>query len=736
MSESHREEIAKLEALYASNPAGRVFVHLAEALRKAGEGERARAILAEGLGRHGDSASGFVVLGRVLTDLRVDDEAEHAFRRVLELDAGNLIAIRGLADLSQRTSRHQEAVRWYSELLSRNPSDEEIRQLLDQAQSSVWGETQEAGGAAIEGDAAEQGDAAGPPAEAAAGAEWGEAEVAPFSAAPGDAGETEHAETEYGLLDLEALPGDLAAYAGSHGLGPFDDDADGGAEMLSWDDIGGADPDISDLLESPADTSLLHLEGGLEAEPVEIDALNIELEIVASPDDDLTLGAGAEASSVSEEWVDQPTESVDSWVGGESWVTNNPGVADQPAVGQGWMDWQETTERATPESEMATPESEMATPESEMAEPEADEADAETELDGSASQEDEPYGMAESEPTAAELIAAEVRNWSFHQQPTPGRESEAGLVTETMADLYLSQGFHQRAVEVYRVLLERRSGDEGLLAKLRQAEQAGTSQADPMAGGTEEDAGDIWLRGVGSAWAGDDSGGAVEETPYTWTDLELSGEEPEQESVHGATIEAYLRDLLSWRRAAGGEPGYAGVDVLLPATHPDMPETRSDADVTLDDGAGDSAAAGAGVAENDSTWNPAWEPWAQPAEGGAGEVVEEAVPEDEWVSADEEGSTETSAETGGFEPDQALGNRPPAWGRTPVEAAFDEWYSAVPRDEHAGSPADLELVGQDENFPHEQEANESRADGPEPSAAEEEDEDLAMFRSWLQSLKK
>jgi hypothetical protein len=42
MAESHREEIAKLEALYAGNPGGRVFVHLADAYRKAGEHERAR----------------------------------------------------------------------------------------------------------------------------------------------------------------------------------------------------------------------------------------------------------------------------------------------------------------------------------------------------------------------------------------------------------------------------------------------------------------------------------------------------------------------------------------------------------------------------------------------------------------------------------------------------------------------------------------------------------------------
>mgnify|MGYP006202799619 CR=1 FL=1 len=49
MPESSRDEIAKLEALYANNPEGRVFTHLAEAYRKAGELDRARAILEDGL---------------------------------------------------------------------------------------------------------------------------------------------------------------------------------------------------------------------------------------------------------------------------------------------------------------------------------------------------------------------------------------------------------------------------------------------------------------------------------------------------------------------------------------------------------------------------------------------------------------------------------------------------------------------------------------------------------------
>ncbi|HEX7050930.1 MAG TPA: tetratricopeptide repeat protein, partial [Longimicrobiales bacterium] len=66
MTESQRDEIAKLEALYSANPDGRIFTHLAEAYRKAGDLERARETIERGLERHGSYPSAHVVHGRVL----------------------------------------------------------------------------------------------------------------------------------------------------------------------------------------------------------------------------------------------------------------------------------------------------------------------------------------------------------------------------------------------------------------------------------------------------------------------------------------------------------------------------------------------------------------------------------------------------------------------------------------------------------------------------------------------
>jgi hypothetical protein len=160
MAEAHREEIARLEALYATHPGGRVFVHLAEAYRKSGEHDRARAVVEEGLARHADAASGYVVLGRILTDVGDPAGAQAAFGRVLELDAGNLVALRGLGELAWSSGRLEEAREHYRELLSRNPSSDEARAALTELEQTAATVAAD-GGAGAEAEPADAAAAAG-----------------------------------------------------------------------------------------------------------------------------------------------------------------------------------------------------------------------------------------------------------------------------------------------------------------------------------------------------------------------------------------------------------------------------------------------------------------------------------------------------------------------------------------------------------------------------------------------
>ncbi len=131
MPDAHREDIVKLESLYAEHPEGRIFTHLAEAYRKAGELDRAAEVLQEGLQRHPDYSSAHVVLGRVLADQGKSGEATAAFQRVLELDSHNLVALRGLGDLARGEGREADAIGYYARLLDVEPADDQVRQLMD-----------------------------------------------------------------------------------------------------------------------------------------------------------------------------------------------------------------------------------------------------------------------------------------------------------------------------------------------------------------------------------------------------------------------------------------------------------------------------------------------------------------------------------------------------------------------------------------------------------------------------
>ena len=111
-------EIEKLERRYAENPDGRFFAPLADAYRKSGNVLRALELVRAGLAKHPDYLSAHIVLGRCLLDKGDDAEAEATFRSVLNLDAENIIALKSLAEITERTGRVTEARQWLQKLLA------------------------------------------------------------------------------------------------------------------------------------------------------------------------------------------------------------------------------------------------------------------------------------------------------------------------------------------------------------------------------------------------------------------------------------------------------------------------------------------------------------------------------------------------------------------------------------------------------------------------------------------
>ena len=101
---SYTREMEKLERQFDENPR-RYAAPFAEALRKNHELERALEVIRIGLKLNPDYIPGSVILGRCQLDLGDEQAAEEAFSRVLELDQENVIALKALADITERQGR-------------------------------------------------------------------------------------------------------------------------------------------------------------------------------------------------------------------------------------------------------------------------------------------------------------------------------------------------------------------------------------------------------------------------------------------------------------------------------------------------------------------------------------------------------------------------------------------------------------------------------------------------------
>ncbi|MEX1184608.1 MAG: hypothetical protein WEF86_15490 [Gemmatimonadota bacterium] len=786
MAESHREEIAKLEDLYAGNPGGRVFVHLAEAYRKAGEHEHARRILSEGLERHADSASGYVVLGRVLADLEEDAEAESAFRRVLELDGGNLIALRWLGDLAGRSDRPAEAAAHYGELLNRNPFDDTIRDLLasaERAASDALPESADEAGTFVEAafgyetegrDEAETEQAAafdGWVPETEEDADLADLEaLTPPVVAPGFSGEGEPAELAYGDVELDALPGDLGSFAELQAEAEdYGEAASLEMNLNAW---------VNDAAEPP-------FEGALDADA----AVNRFETLEGSGETD------AEPLDV------HVFDAAD--VLGSHWTPAGPRGEFEPLLEAAELDARELADVVDGgPDDAAFGAAEDGSDEIEFAE---DAAFGEGMIDSEAVALSEPLDQAGDEhaETDLDLVAAPVDNANAGAVAIGGFEPggfsaavggpleetdqiDDGLQTETIAELYSSQGFHERAAEVYRALLRQRPGDERLSAILREAELAMRPPASTAATFEEDAAGEVWLKTAG--WT---EGGPVADvpTPYAWT-------EAGEEGPAALPIRSFLRDLIAWQPAerateVGGAATGVAAEVAVEADEPELlldEELPSAADAgPADDHAhADFASPPADIATGAAGAVPAAASTEQPPAPAAlsPEPPERVRADDPWRRADLADEPWAAAPAGAkpapieaaaasatpATPAPPAAPTPPTMPppappvaravaapvrRTgdPVEDAFLDWYGdgavtpaegslagAAPGTE-APQPAPPAIFGEvvpSNRVPRASATPFTDLDEgapPEPTDPEE-DEDLEMFRSWLQGLKK
>jgi hypothetical protein len=285
--------------------------------------------------------------------------------------------------------------------------------------------------------------------------------------------------------------------------------------------------------------------------------------------------------------------------------------------------------------------------------------------------------------------------------------SSAEVLTETMAELYRSQGLYDRAAEVYRALLMERPGDGHLRAMLQEVESAMAPSAaginvapeappfeitpepefeppppfiptapeglleperEAAASPSEDD--------VPSPWTGFNQAATSAPSLYAWK------EDARSESESGPPVSEYFRALLSWR--------------------PSKPVQSSFVEAPPE------------------TFEPNVFDLGQPLETAEQPLFEEpSAPADTSFHG---GSAAAPHQGMPWEETAAAGANRPASGEA-TDDDFDDWFAAEPPQEEPGEPQQPAAT-----------TPQSIAD--DTIEGDEEDDDLEMFRSWLQSLKK
>jgi len=493
-------EIAKLESRWRENRQGLTFAPLAEAYRKMKEPQRALEILGEGLALHPDYIPASIVLGRCHLDLGDDAAAEAAFGRVLALDGENVIALKALADITERHLRFDESENWLRQLLVIDRSNDEARAQLTRVEDSrrntigvVRDETGAAADTSAEDDTGEMlaASSAERPAEApepdSAPVEPDDAghDFEPVDAVPEAPAEQDHAPHAAWLAfdtadaaqgvgstePQELLPSDVAAPELAAPASPdFESPLDMSdslipvqhADELELRSSGASEfqsPDASaDLALSPvlADAERSDAFGAIDLPP---DALE---------DDDFAADDGLADELVANELVATDGPSTAGF-GGDDGLGDDltddglsDDLDDDEIPADAILEPLDTADEPVPHE--WTPMS----------------ADQEVEADSWAGQAtgwpDAPDASTPSEEPSAETPPAQAE--SADDSPVvPDAEPDL-VVTESMAELYLRQGHAHDALTIYRELYLRRPDDARLRNRVTELETA-QAAADP-----------------------------------------------------------------------------------------------------------------------------------------------------------------------------------------------------------------------------------------------------------------
>jgi tetratricopeptide (TPR) repeat protein len=175
-------KIEELQFRIKTDPKSRLFFPLAEELRKNGRLPDAEQVLRTGLVVHATYLSAWVSLGRVLREQGKNADAVDALNTALQVDPGNVVAARLLADAYFDLGEKVEAIKKYKLVHALMPSDEELEAKIAQLDRDLNPAPSEPAAPVVEEQSSPFAETeTGPPAEPESELPFGAAADVPFA---------------------------------------------------------------------------------------------------------------------------------------------------------------------------------------------------------------------------------------------------------------------------------------------------------------------------------------------------------------------------------------------------------------------------------------------------------------------------------------------------------------------------------------------------------------------------
>jgi tetratricopeptide (TPR) repeat protein len=276
-------KIEELRFRLKTDPKSRLFYQLAEELRRGGQAAESEQILRSGLEVYPTYLAAWVSLGRVLREQKNDAGAVEALNKAMQLDPGNVVAARLLADAYRNLGDTVEAIKKYKLVHALMPGDPDLTATIAELDREISGAAPPPATGAVAASAAEVFAAPEPEPFSAAEAPAAEAAAAPQEAAVAPE-EAAAAPLEESPFDRTAPPfeeaietGDVEPMLAAHEDSPFEEPATLAA-AIEIEHPAGMHIDVAPLVaEVPAPVPVI--------EEAEADVFEPEPTPVAQPDE-------------------------------------------------------------------------------------------------------------------------------------------------------------------------------------------------------------------------------------------------------------------------------------------------------------------------------------------------------------------------------------------------------------------------------------------------------------------